>query len=408
MCRELVPIRYGRMLVSPFTFFRGAALIMAADLSRDADGPGITVQLCGDAHLSNFGVFGSPERQADLRHQRLRRDAPRAVGVGREAAGRELRGRAAATAASARPTGARSCSAGVRTYRKTMRRAADDAGARRLVRPPRRRRDPGGVRARRCARSAGEGGCEEPASTSRRPGRATTFVCSRSVGDGRRRATVRRRPAADRADRRPGRRRDRARRADAWIGRSSHVPPPLAREHHPFEEYRLVDTARKVVGVGSVGTRAWIHLSSAGTRRSADPAGPRRLSPRSWSRSSAERIHEPRPAGGRRPAADAGGDRHLPRLAAGRRTRRACARLLHPAAARLEGRRRAGTFSAPGRGSTPELCGATLARAHARWGDRIAIATYLGRGDVSTERWRPSLRRTPTRTSGTTRRSSPP
>jgi len=59
---ELVPIRYGRMLVSPFTFYRGAALVMAADL---AGGPrsGITTQLCGDAHLMNFGAFGSPERR---------------------------------------------------------------------------------------------------------------------------------------------------------------------------------------------------------------------------------------------------------------------------------------------------------------------------------------------------------
>ena len=58
---ELVPIRYGRMLVSPFTFYRGAALVMAADL---AGGPrsGITTQLCGDAHLMNFGMFASPER----------------------------------------------------------------------------------------------------------------------------------------------------------------------------------------------------------------------------------------------------------------------------------------------------------------------------------------------------------
>ena len=59
---ELVPIRYGRMLVSPFTFYRGAALIMAADLAATPRS-GFNVQLCGDAHLSNFGVFASPERQ---------------------------------------------------------------------------------------------------------------------------------------------------------------------------------------------------------------------------------------------------------------------------------------------------------------------------------------------------------
>lgn len=59
---ELGPIRYGRMLASPFTFFRGAAYLMAADL---ADGPriGIYAQLCGDAHLSNFGIFAAPDRR---------------------------------------------------------------------------------------------------------------------------------------------------------------------------------------------------------------------------------------------------------------------------------------------------------------------------------------------------------
>jgi len=58
---ELVPIRYGRMLASPLSFYRGAAMIMASDL---ATGPhtGQQVQLCGDAHLSNFGHFASPER----------------------------------------------------------------------------------------------------------------------------------------------------------------------------------------------------------------------------------------------------------------------------------------------------------------------------------------------------------
>ncbi len=58
---ELVPIRYGRMLVSPFTFYRGAALIMASDLAATPRS-GLKVQCCGDAHLSNFGVFASPER----------------------------------------------------------------------------------------------------------------------------------------------------------------------------------------------------------------------------------------------------------------------------------------------------------------------------------------------------------
>src|SRR4051794_27454548 len=59
---DLVPIRYGRMLVSPFTFYRGAALVMAHDLAGTPTS-GIVTQLCGDAHLSNFGLFASPERR---------------------------------------------------------------------------------------------------------------------------------------------------------------------------------------------------------------------------------------------------------------------------------------------------------------------------------------------------------
>jgi uncharacterized protein (DUF2252 family) len=60
--QDLVPVRHGRMMVSPFTFYRGAAMIMAADLAKSPVA-GLNAQLCGDAHLSNFGLFGSPERR---------------------------------------------------------------------------------------------------------------------------------------------------------------------------------------------------------------------------------------------------------------------------------------------------------------------------------------------------------
>ena len=59
---DLVPVRHGRMMVSPFTFYRGAAKVMAADLNGTPTAQ-LVVQLCGDAHLSNFGLFGSPERR---------------------------------------------------------------------------------------------------------------------------------------------------------------------------------------------------------------------------------------------------------------------------------------------------------------------------------------------------------
>jgi uncharacterized protein (DUF2252 family) len=59
---ELVPIRHGRMLASPFAFYRGAAAVMATDLAGTPES-GLRAQLCGDAHLSNFGLFASPERR---------------------------------------------------------------------------------------------------------------------------------------------------------------------------------------------------------------------------------------------------------------------------------------------------------------------------------------------------------
>ncbi len=61
--QDLVPVRHGRMLVSPFTFYRGAAKIMAADL-KDTPRAGLTVQLCGDAHLSDFGVSHRPSERS--------------------------------------------------------------------------------------------------------------------------------------------------------------------------------------------------------------------------------------------------------------------------------------------------------------------------------------------------------
>ena len=75
--QQLVPIRWGRMSVSPFTFYRGAAAVMASDLGG-VPHTNLRVQLCGDAHLSNFGAFAAPDRRARLRHQRLRRDPHRA------------------------------------------------------------------------------------------------------------------------------------------------------------------------------------------------------------------------------------------------------------------------------------------------------------------------------------------
>ena len=88
---ELLPIRYGRMMVSPFTFYRGAAAIMAYDLAHTPS-TGLTVVADGDCHLMNFGGFATAERQGDLRPQRLRRSLDRPLGVGCQTADCQLRG----------------------------------------------------------------------------------------------------------------------------------------------------------------------------------------------------------------------------------------------------------------------------------------------------------------------------
>ena len=88
---ELVPIRYGRMLVSPFTFYRGAALIMASDLATTPT-TDLRAQLCGDAHLSNFGVFGTPERRMVFDVNDFDETLPGPVRVGPQAPGGQPRG----------------------------------------------------------------------------------------------------------------------------------------------------------------------------------------------------------------------------------------------------------------------------------------------------------------------------
>ena len=120
---ELVPIRYGRMLVSPFTFYRGAAAIMAADLAASPVS-GITVQLCGDAHLSNFGVFGTPERRLifDINDFDETLPGPWEWDVKRMAASFEIMGRFRGFSPDNRHA---IVTAGVREYRERMRRTAD-------------------------------------------------------------------------------------------------------------------------------------------------------------------------------------------------------------------------------------------------------------------------------------------
>ena len=136
--QELVPIRYGRMLVSPFTFYRGAAAVMAADLAATPDsgivGPGLRRR----AHLELRRVRGSGP-QARLRAERLRRDAARPVGVGRQADGGERRDRRPRRRSAGRPPAADRDGC-VREYREGMRGVRAREPSRRLVRPPQRER----------------------------------------------------------------------------------------------------------------------------------------------------------------------------------------------------------------------------------------------------------------------------
>ncbi len=119
---ELVPVRYGRILASPFAFYRGGALIMAADLA-DTPSSGLTVQTCGDAHLSNFGVFGSPERKLmfDINDFDETLPGPWEWDVKRLAASFEIAGRELGFARSDRRA---VVIASVREYREAMRQAA--------------------------------------------------------------------------------------------------------------------------------------------------------------------------------------------------------------------------------------------------------------------------------------------
>jgi uncharacterized protein (DUF2252 family) len=122
----LVPVRYGRMLVSPFTFYRGGALIMASDLAGTPVS-GVTVQLCGDAHLSNFGLFGTPERQMifDINDFDETLPGPWEWDVKRLAASFEIMGRDRGFS----PADRRAIvTAGVGEYRNRMRQAAGMGG----------------------------------------------------------------------------------------------------------------------------------------------------------------------------------------------------------------------------------------------------------------------------------------
>lgn len=380
---ELVPIRYGRMVVSPFTFYRGAALIMAADLAPTPVA-GVTVQLCGDAHLSNFGLFGSPERKMlfDINDFDETLPGPWEWDVKRLAASFEIMGRDRGFTSSDRRA---IVMAGIHEYRERMRQAAgmgsldawyDHLEAGELLKLVRKE-----VREKRVSKGEGQA-AEEMVAKARTRDSIRVLTKRANEIDGELRILADPpiiipiedlvMPGSDWEDPNP------------LIKKllSSYLRT-LGHHHHPIEEYHYVHTAYKMVGVGSVGTRCYIMLMLG--RDNNDPLF---LQAKEAQASVLERF-----------ARGSSHPHHGQRVVAGQRLMQASTdiflgwqrfrgsdgvsrdyyvRQFHD----WKGSADVETMLVPGATLYSRICGATLARAHARWGDRIAIAAYLGRGNV--------------------------
>jgi uncharacterized protein (DUF2252 family) len=379
---ELVPIRYGRMLVSPFTFYRGAAAIMAADLAT-TPGSGITVQLCGDAHLSNFGVFGTPERQLifDINDFDETLPGPWEWDVKRMAASFEILGRFRGFAADDRRA---VVTAGVGEYRERMRRAAglptlgawyDQLDADLMLTMVRQQ-----VRLHQLDKKSAR---RAEAHVAEAYTRDSTRVAARRVGQvGDELRIVADPPLITPIE-------DLARPGTEWEDPAPLIKKLLAsyrrtlgHQGHPLEEFRYVHAARKVVGVGSVGTRCYIMLLVG-----RDDADPLFLQVKEAQAS----VLEPHLGASRYP-------HHGQRVVMGQRLMQAATDIFlgWQRIKGLDGEVRdyyvrqfhdwkggadVERLAVRGALQYARFCGATLARAHARWGDRIAIASYLGQGD---------------------------
>jgi uncharacterized protein (DUF2252 family) len=375
--QELVPIRYGRMLVSPFTFYRGAAAIMAADLARTPDS-GIAVQACGDAHISNFGGFAAPDRRLIFGPNDFDETLPGPWewDVKRLAASAEIAGRDVGLQPDRRRWIVRDC---VREYREGMRAFAQEShldvwyerlNASELVE-------------RFGGRLGGKGRIEfaKPFAKARRKTslRAVRKLTEHVDGELRFRSVppllV---PLRELFDAAPGTREE----TDFARKLLDEYASSLGADHrYLFETYRFVDMARKVVGVGSVGTRAWVFLLAG--REGKDPlvlqakeAQPSVLEPylgASEFENSGERVVRGQQISqavsdiflGWQRSTGLEGDRHDFYV-----------RQLWDWKASAD----LSTLSESGLHAYTLACGWSLARAHARSGDRLAIAAYLGAG----------------------------
>jgi len=375
---ELVPVRYGRMLASAFTFYRGAAAVMAADLSR-LPTSGMWAQLCGDAHLSNFGAFEAPDRRLvfDLNDFDETLPGPFEWDVKRLAASFAIGGRDRGFGDGERRAAVLGA---VRGYREAMREFAEMGELQvwysRLEVAEIEKRLRGQVT------KADRKRFEKGVAKARNKGSLRALGRLSEIRDGKLR--IARRPPVlvpiedAFGDVDPGEV------AGAVEGALAEYRRTLEDQSRNLaDRYSYVDAGHKVVGVGSVGTRAWIALLLG-----RDESDPLFLQVKQAERS----VLEPFTEASRF-------DHHGQRVVAGQRLMQAAGDVLlgWASAEGPDGVRRDfyvrqlwdGKGSAEVELMSPGamagyagLCGWSLARAHARSGDRIAIAAYLGRGEA--------------------------
>jgi uncharacterized protein (DUF2252 family) len=375
---ELVPIRYGRMLVSPFTFYRGAAYLMASDLS-DGARTGLHTQLCGDAHLSNFGAYAAPDRRLvfSLNDFDETLPGPFEWDVKRLVASFAVAGRDRGFGTKARAAINAAVSA---AYREAM---AGYAGMRNLdIWYDRIEIEQLAESFRATASAEQRKRMEKNLAKIRTKDSLRAFSKLTEVVDGEPRIVsdppliV---PIDELAGGDAGRVRDGAQNLIRAYRRT------LAADRRKLlERFRFVDLARKVVGVGSVGTRAWIVLMLG--RDGEDPL---------FLQAKEAQASVLEPFLGRSEYAN-----HGQRVVEGQRLMQAASDIflgwIH-AEEGLDGQPRdfyiRQLWDAKGSAIVElmepnalmvygRLCGQTLAKAHARSGDPIAIASYLGTSDV--------------------------
>ncbi|HEY0815485.1 MAG TPA: DUF2252 domain-containing protein [Pseudonocardia sp.] len=374
---ELLPIRYGRMAVSAFTFFRGAALVMASDLAATPR-TGMAAQICGDAHLANFGVFASPERRLvfDINDFDETLPGPWEWDVKRLAASLEIAARD--NEFSGKET-RQIVSAAVAAYRTAMLDFADQA----VLQVWYAHTEMSEAEARLTSKLRKTGRKKLSKSLTKARTKDNLGALGRFAGmvDGDPRIIADPPlivPIGDVV----GDGWDPAQVEEGLRGVLSSYRTSLEPERRALlDQYRLVDFARKVVGVGSVGTRAYMALLLGDDVRDplflqAKEAGPSVLE--EFVGGSEYENCGRRVVVGQR-LMQAVSDIFLGWVRVqgfDGRVRDFYLRQLRD----WKGSAEIETMVPSGMRAYGELCGWTLARAHARSGDRIAIAAYLGAG----------------------------